>query len=81
MIVVVGKPQFSNEVRRNYVLDILLQFSGRSQTYVQQHCGIGRLTHVATKELVITGSQAEAIVDVVYDELDMTGPIVEIAKR
>lgn len=75
-----GESSFSGAVKRNYILDLILQCSGRSQTYVQQYCGIGRLTHVATGELRIGIDQARAIVDVVFEDISVAGLADEIAR-
>lgn len=76
-----GEAKFSYAVRRNYILDLSLQCAGVSQTFVQQHCGIGRLTSVATREIDISLAQAEAIVENIFDKLSPTFASEEVARK
>lgn len=69
------------ESERNWILDISLLASGLSQTFVQRHCGIGRLTHVATGELKVTEAQADAIASIVFRKLPKAFDIDKVANE
>lgn len=50
---------------RNWVLEVLLQISGLSQTYVQERCSIHRLTHVVTGGITLNTVTAREIACVI----------------